>query len=246
MIKNLFLFAAIAGLVMFWAQNLQAKFGTLDTDSIQSPVVVELFTSQSCSSCPPADRLLNEIGKNENIIALGFHVTYWNHLHWKDTLSQEFATQRQRNYSAHKRSNRVYTPQMIVNGAREFVGSNRSKLNAAITDAKKLQPITLRKTGTDIVEITLPKRPKDGALNYSLRLFGVKDKTTVEIQRGENRGRTVNYANAVIHEQTLSPWLGQADTRIVTIPKNADIDTIIAIAQIGGYGEIVAAGKLQL
>ena len=113
-----------------------ARFVDVDAGASQSPVVVELFTSQSCSSCPPADRNLGKLSENPNVIALGFHVTYWNHLHWEDTLSNEFSTKRQRSYAAAFRNGRVYTPQMVVNGEQEFVGSNGSKVNAALKKAK--------------------------------------------------------------------------------------------------------------
>lgn len=246
MIKNILFVILILGIFMFWTQALQAKFGHIETTAIENPVVVELFTSQSCSSCPPADKVLGELAQNPNVIALGFHVTYWNHLHWKDTLSQEFSTERQRRYAAYRRSSRVYTPQMIVNGAQEFVGSNRDRLNKALQNTQPIAKIDLERTAENAVAINLPALSNDGNLNYTLRLFGVRSTESVKITRGENRGRSVTYHNGVLHQNVLDSWLGDADHRITQIPMDDRIDHIVVLAQAGGYGEIIAAGKLSL
>lgn len=231
---------------MVWAQSLRAQFGSIDMQSVTAPVVVELFTSQSCSSCPPADKLLGELSQNPNVITLGFHVTYWDHLNWKDTLGQEFSTQRQSNYSAFRRADRVYTPQMIVNGEREFVGSNTGKLSDALRSAKPLKPIAIEKLADNVVKLNLPSMKGDKALNYTLRVFGVKNSSPVQIQRGENQGKDVIYHSAVLSEQNLGAWMGEAEEKIVSIPIDADIDHIVILAQSGGFGPIVAAGKTGL
>lgn len=246
MIKNIALFTAILGLIMAWTSALQARFGAIDAEAIKSPVVVELFTSQSCSSCPPADKLFSELAQNPNVIALGFHVTYWDHLSWKDTLGQTFATDRQRSYSRQNRTNKTYTPQMIVNGANEFVGSNTGKLNAALKSEQPIAPIEIDKMADNVAKIHLPALKNDGALNYTVRIFGVKNQTPVEIQRGENRGKSVNYHNAVVFEQSLGSWLGKAEDKIVTLPVDSNIDHFVILAQSGGFGQIVAAGKADL
>jgi hypothetical protein len=103
------------------------------------PVVVELFTSQGCSSCPPADALLNELAGRKDVLALGFHVDYWDRLGWKDPLSTTGATMRQHDYAAEFGRNEVYTPQMVIDGKRQAVGSNRAAVLQAITEA---QPIS--------------------------------------------------------------------------------------------------------
>ncbi len=246
MIKNLFLFFGLIGLVTFWAQSLRAQFGSIDMQGATAPVVIELFTSQSCSSCPPADKLLGELSQNPNIITLGFHVTYWDHLNWKDTLGREFATQRQNNYSAFRRADRVYTPQMVVNGNEEFVGSNPGKLSAALKTAKPIKTITIDKIADNVIKLNLPSMKGDGNLNYTLRVFGVKSNSHVQIQRGENRGKDVIYHNAVLSEQNLGAWMGAAEEKIVSIPPKTDIDHLVILAQIGGFGPIVAAGKINL
>ena len=108
------------------------------------PVVVELFTSQGCSSCPPADALLGELARREDVIALGFHISYWDGLAWKDPFSSQSSTDRQRAYSRLFHLGQVYTPQMVVDGAREMVGSDRANVLAAVHDARpdKVAPVT--------------------------------------------------------------------------------------------------------
>src|SRR6201987_5568294 len=100
------------------------------------PVVVELFTSQSCSSCPPADALLAELARRDDVIALGFHISYWDGLAWKDPFSSQSSTDRQRAYARLFDLGQVYTPQMVVDGAREMVGSDRKAVLAAVRDAR--------------------------------------------------------------------------------------------------------------
>ena len=100
------------------------------------PVVVELFTSQGCSSCPPADALLGELARHDDVIALGFHISYWDGLAWKDPFSSQSSTDRQRAYGRLFDLGQVYTPQMVVDGIREMVGPDRPKVEAALLDAR--------------------------------------------------------------------------------------------------------------
>src|SRR6266705_4449724 len=99
-------------------------FAAMPVGAEPRPVVVELFTSQGCSSCPPADALLGELAKRGDVLALGFHISYWDSLGWKDPLSSKSATERQKAYARHFTDGRVYTPQMVVDGTSEMVGSD--------------------------------------------------------------------------------------------------------------------------
>lgn len=209
---------------------------------VNGPVVVELFTSQSCSSCPPADALLGEISQKPGVIALGFHVTYWDHLHWKDTLSKDFSTDRQRQYSWARGSSRVYTPQMIVNGQAEFVGSNRGALNAALRKAKPVLPIEAKRSG-DTITLSLPEAPKG---TYALRLFATADKITQPIKSGENGGRTVTYTHPVMAEKNLGAWDGHAGTKIVSFTPETPATRIVILAQTNEYGPIAGAVSMEL
>ena len=228
---------------LLWISPSQAQN---NTNAASKPVVVELFTSQSCASCPPADKSLTELAANPNIIALGFHVTYWNHLNWQDTLSREFATNRQRAYAKTMRTRNVYTPQMIVNGKTEFIGSHKDELHKALREASLLRPITIRTRGSNAFEMTLPQLANDGHLNYTLTLFGLKNHEKSTITRGENAGKSVIYTNPVIYSQSLGSWLGNAEKRTLSLPPGAPLETIVILANAGNHGEITAAGKITL
>jgi hypothetical protein len=110
---------------------------------LQGAVLIELFTSEGCSSCPPADRLLEKLAaeNNDKVYVLSFHVDYWNYIGWKDPFSQARFSQRQRNYARQFSLESIYTPQMVVNGVAEFVGSDEQKLRAAIAKNSTLLPI---------------------------------------------------------------------------------------------------------
>lgn len=242
MSKNLLLIGVIVGLIMFWATSLHARFGTFDTNDMNKPVVIELFTSQSCSSCPPADKNLTKLAESPNVIALGFHVTYWDHLHWKDTLSHQFATDRQRAYSRYAAKSRVYTPQMIVNGTREFVGSRGGDIDSALKSAQAVELIKATVSDDNILTIDLPAIKNDA---YTLWVAGVKHETTQNIGSGENSGKTVTYTNAVIEYASGGSWDGNANTRQLEGFDNKEIDAYIVIAQKSGYGPIKAAGQTE-
>lgn len=219
---------------------LQAQ--SVPDGAVDTLTVVELFTSQSCSSCPPADKLLGEIGNNPNVITLGFHVTYWDHLHWKDTLSQEFSTNRQRAYANAKSRGRVYTPQMIVNGGAQFVGSSRGKLQNALNNSQTIKSLQLSKEGNDFT-FQAPEMPLG---KYHVWIYGTQKEHTQSIPSGENRGRTVTYHNAVKAEIDGGTWDGKAQSFTFEALQGNQIDEVTVIIQKDGYGDIVAAGKRSL
>lgn len=203
--------------------------------------VVELFTSQSCSSCPAADRQLTELAKNPDIITLGFHVTYWDHLSWKDTLGRHFAAERQRAYAAFMRKRGVYTPQMVVNGRTEFVGSNEGKIADALRSAQPLARIGLNAKGHNL-HIDLPEI-KSGS--YTLWLARAQSTYTQAIPKGENRGRTVEYTNAVLDFKPIGQWNGEALQKTASLPDVPGADRYIVFAQKDGLGPIAAAGQFK-
>jgi len=161
-----------------------------------TPVVVELFTSQGCSSCPPADALIHDIANDPamrgRVIPLAFHVDYWDSLGWRDPFSSAEWTQRQARYARTMHLSSAYTPQAVVNGTREFVGSNRSALNAALEKAsseKSRTEITLiaRREGNSLIADV----HANVAANDDLILAIVEDGVTTKIEHGENAGRTL-------------------------------------------------------
>lgn len=170
-------------------------------EALPAPIVIELFTSQSCSSCPPADALLHEFAARNDVIALGCHVTYWDHLHWRDTLSQEFCTQRQQTYARSRTGGRVYTPEALINGTVSIVGSDKRNIERTVsTNSHRIAPIKISPAASskDSYKITLPAFMVDTRVRTyaEILLFGAEH--TQSIKSGENRGRTVSYKNPVI------------------------------------------------
>lgn len=212
----------------------------------KNPVVLEMFTSQSCSSCPPADKILGELAaKNDNIIALSCHVTYWNHLHWKDTLSKEFCTSRQRQYVQSLQSRGPYTPQIVINGNQTTVGNRGGQINRAIAGElaeNKITPIDLT-LSNDTLAIDLPTI-KTGA--YTLLLVAHGDEHTQSVPSGENRGRTISYTNPVQEIISLGAWDGSAQRLSQDISALPDAHGYVVLAQKdGATGEIRAAAKIK-
>jgi hypothetical protein len=179
--------------------------------------VLELFTSQGCSSCPPADRLVGEYAKRDDVLALSFNVDYWDYLGWKDTLASPDNTDRQRAYAAARGDRQVYTPQVVVNGGEHVVGSSRSAIETAIARSPGL-PVKIELTETeDAITVSLDK----GATavdNATLWLVFYKSEVTVPIERGENTGKTITYSNVVKMLRPIAMWKG--DEMSVDLPKS--------------------------
>jgi hypothetical protein len=185
-----------------------------------APVVVELFTSQGCSSCPPADALLTEIARDASlrgrVIPLAFHVDYWNRLGWRDPFSSAEWSRRQYAYVGALRANSAYTPQMVVNGAREFVGSHRGAFEEAVVAASNRKPsgsvqLTVTRRGA---EAAVRVRAK-GAGDVVLAVFDSSPPTAVA--RGENTGRTISNDNVVRRLIRAGALTGGALDRTVTV-----------------------------
>ncbi len=166
--------------------------------------VIELFTSQGCSSCPSADRLLSQVADNKNVIALSFHVSYWNYLGWKDPYSREEFTKRQRNYGNQFNLQSIYTPQMVVNGSKEFVGSDKSKLNSSLLTIDEQIPIKIgeinQTDGALTFNYTIAGEVEGLVLNIALVERHVKN----YVPRGENAGKTLAHDNVVRYFDTVT------------------------------------------
>ncbi len=169
-----------------------------------SPVLIELFTSEGCSSCPPADRLLKRLAaeKKENIYVLSFHVDYWNYIGWKDPFSQARFSDRQRQYARQFSLQSIYTPQIVVNGTAEFVGSDEQRLRAAITKKSTLSPVQVAATRKDNATLHLScSWPDTGPLLLQAAL--VRKEATTAVKRGENSGKTLHHVNVVQQLKTV-------------------------------------------
>ena len=201
--------------------------------------VVELFTSQGCSSCPAADRLIGDLTRDPSLIALSLAVDYWDYLGWQDTLALHGHTNRERAYAAARGDRDVYTPQAVVNGSVAVLGSDRDAIEKAITQTRKNAqtlslPVKLRTEGdkiiADIPDATGTVR------NAEVWLCPVTGRVTVSIARGENSGKTLTYYNVVRDWKKLGDWTGKAQS--FSIPRselpNKNIDSFALLVQSGG------------
>jgi hypothetical protein len=170
----------------------------------QNPkAVVELFTSQGCSSCPPADAALTELAQQPDIIALAYHVDYWDYIGWPDTFGAPANSDHQRAYAQSWGSSRIFTPQMVVNGAEGVVGSRKQEVGIAIQNAMLELPVELRTKG-DMLKISIG--PKPGLGEATVWLVTFIDRADVTIERGENEGKTIAYTQIVTGRQVLGMW----------------------------------------
>ena len=211
--------------------------------------VVELFTSQGCSSCPPADKLLGGLTKRDDVIALSFNVDYWDYLGWKDTLASPANTDRQRSYASSLGRRSVYTPQIVVDGRYDAVGSDASGVERAIRRAAAARgeraQITLDRQGDKIMVQIDGKPPKTDATIWLVRF----DRThTIPIRRGENSGRSITYYNVVRDYHSLGLWRG--GPMEIALSREALMeggrDGCAVIVQQHRFGPIVGAANLNL
>lgn len=169
-----------------------------------SPIaVLELFTSQGCASCPPADKLLAELKERKDLVVLAYHVDYWDYIGWADTFGSQANSDFQRAYAASWGKNRIYTPQLVVNGAVDVVGSRRAEVEDAIGEAAL--PLRVRMAYDDgILEIGV--NAAIGLPESSIWLVTYRSQAKVDIERGENRGHSLSYVQIVTSRQVLGMW----------------------------------------
>jgi hypothetical protein len=222
---------------------------TADDDATRSarPVVIELFTSQGCSSCPPADMLARRLARDPSLLVITRPVTYWDRLGWKDTLAREENTRLQRAYAAkgHEGAG-VYTPQIVVNGGGGAVGSREGDIRSLVRRADRSGPrITASRDADGRMTVTV-----SGKSDYlaSVSLIALRSAETVRIGRGENGGRTLHYTNVVRDEHVLGSWRGKPQTFAVppSLLKVAGADRYAIVLQRPGAGPIVAARLLDI
>ncbi len=174
------------------------------------PVVVELFTSQGCSSCPPADRILGHLADREDVVALGFHVNYWDRLGWPDPFATQAGTDRQYAYSPALGRRNVYTPQMVVDGRYDVVGFDAERIKLAIAQAEAMSAsrlaVGLEWRGSGLLTYSLPA----GEGEARVHLVRFARKLDQDIERGENAGRHLSYSNVVREIVQIAEWNGRA------------------------------------
>ena len=213
--------------------------------------VVELFTSQGCYSCPPADAFLGELTQRDDVIALTLPVDYWDYLGWKDTFASPAHSKRQYGYARRRGDRQVYTPQMVLNGKRHEVGSHRQAVLRAIKQENQATrstwvPVTLKSDDGSIMVSAGDFAGAGEAPDATIWLLLSTKKETVDIRRGENRGKKLNYYNVVHQMVPIGAWRGDAIE--VELPKSdlmEGYDGCTAILQVDGGGEILGAAHFS-
>jgi len=215
-----------------------------------SKAVIELFTSQGCSSCPPADALLAELGKRPDLVTLSYSVDYWNYLGWHDTLSTPANSERQREYAQMRGDGRVYTPQVVVDGLTHVNGSDGKAIEQAIAAASSRLadirvPVNMRADGDTLV-IDIGAAPEHSHTRAATVWLAIaKEVEKVSITRGENRGRELSYSHPVRELSPIGMWKGEAMTLKLPLKdlKTMGGDCLIALVQVENAGPILGAAE---
>ncbi len=216
-----------------------AAFAATTAWAAPRPAVVELFTSQGCSSCPPAERLLGELADRPDVLALAYHVDYWNDLGWRDTFSFAGATERQRRYAAALRARSVYTPQVIIDGTRDLVGSDAARIGAALRATRSGVPVDLAREGS-ILRIHVGDEA--GGAPAAVLLVAYQDRATSAIGRGENAGRTLTEHHIVRAIRVLGRYTGAAlEYRVAAASLPLEATDVAVLVQTADSGPIVGA-----
>lgn len=208
--------------------------------------VVELYTSQGCSSCPPADIVLKKLSRNRDVLALSFAVDYWNYLGWKDTFSQRKFTQRQRDYNRALGREGVFTPQMIINGQNSIVGSRESDVTKLVKASPAKGPdITFAKTDGEMLSLQIDTGPDTA--RATIWLVGYDTDKQVNIKSGELRGRTQGYHNVVRSLTHIGNWMGQEIKLTFASNEMSGVkcDNYAILIQKDTTGPIIAAARLE-
>jgi len=210
------------------------------------PVVIELFTSQGCSSCPPADALLLDHAGRDDVITLALHVDYWDYIGWADTFARPEHTARQRAYARAADKRMIYTPQMILNGETHIVGSHPGELELAIMNHKARDArvgVEIARQG-DVLQINaenLSYDPSEGELLVQIMRYTPEER--VEIRRGENAGKNMPYSSVVTSMEAVERWDATSDLS-VEAEVSGDLPVVVLVQQ-ENHGSVLAAARLR-
>jgi hypothetical protein len=255
--KNLLRIAVLAGgfVIAFLAAGAFLHSAPSSVRSLKGPAkgfaVVELFTSEGCSSCPPADQLVARIQQEEKdqpVYILAFHVDYWDRLGWKDAFSDTRYTQRQNRYASWLSLQSVYTPQIVVNGQYEFVGSKENALRNAINNGLEQTPaaqLTLSDVRLDQGKVHWHYDVKNAAANSSLIVALVQRSARTDVKAGENSGQTLSHVQIVRDFSATGIGMGAGGAGSLQLPQGlaAGNEELIAFVQYDDNGQIVAAAR---
>jgi hypothetical protein len=221
---------------------------TLDAGALERlkrPVVVELFTSEGCSSCPPADRFAGELSTVPGILTLSFHIDYWDYIGWRDPFASPLFSQRQRDYSKNLPLRYVYTPQMVVDGRYDVVGFHRDDVFAAIQRAAADQPDIVMTLDPATARLSVPAGPAP-AEGATLWLAFYDRQKSSNVTRGENAGRRLTHYNVVRDLQPLGTWSGDAMEIDLGLAAADDRDACAVLLQSGTAGPVLSAVTMAL
>ena len=229
---------------------LSAAFGllmaseALAADLAMPGTVVELYTSQGCSSCPPADAYLRKLAADPDVIALALHVDYWDYIGWKDDFAQPLFTERQKAYAHGVGSNTIYTPQMIVGGRAQVAGADPEEVERAIRHDQRLPAVVQLDLirHDDQLEI-VAKAISPLTAPVQVQLVRYHPLASVQIAEGENAGQVLSYANIVTDWVSLGQWDGRSVLHLTAPVLGAD--AVVVIVQAAGPGEILAAAQIR-
>ena len=209
------------------------------------PVVVELFTSQGCSSCPPADAFLSLLAERDDIIALGFHVDYWDYIGWRDVFGSPAFSARQKSYARAAGRRSIYTPQMIVQGERDVVGNHPMDVTDVISFYRETPgdvSLALQRAADGMVRISAEALRNPGG-PLIVQMIRYEPEAQVEVTRGENAGQKLTYSNIVTDWRVLGEWDAKTPY-LAEVPAQGEKPVVVLI-QHKGPGQIEAAARLR-
>jgi hypothetical protein len=210
----------------------------------RGPAIVELYTSQGCSSCPPAEAVLGELAQMPNVVALAFHVAYWDNIGWADHFALPIAVKRQNRYVETLGLSSAFTPQAVVDGRGSFVGSDKRRIVAAMLEARETIPIEIKVSQGELI-VTVLDHPRHAG--YEVNLAAYLPRAQTAVARGENSGRTLTEFNIVRQFRTLGSWNGQeAIFRVPLVGIPTDASHVAVLLQQTGQGPIAGSAIVAL
>ena len=242
----------VLGLLTLWATLAQGPaafagqgLADLGIPKGERPVVVELYTSQGCNTCPPADELLGKLAQVPGVLALSFHVDYWDYIGWKDVFAAPAHSERQRLYARALSLRYVYTPQMVVDGRYDVAGFRSRQVYAAIEKAARTQQTVPIEIDLEGGRVRLPagEAPQDGATVW---LVMYDSEHTTDIRRGENAGKKLTYHNVVRDYRQLAIWTGEPLDLPLDLSAAGAREGCAVLLQSGRHGPLLGAAVVGL
>ena len=236
--------AALLALICLGVELGSARNLPAQSNSPRGPAVVELYTSQGCSSCPSADALLGELSQMPNVLALAFHVDYWDSIGWRDHFALPTAVRRQQQYVETLGLSSAFTPQVVVDGRSSFVGSDKRRILAAIAEPLNTIPIGVE-VARGVLTVSVPER--QDRERYDVNLIAYLPQADTNVERGENSGRTLREFNIVRQFRSLGVWNGRESVFRAPVDSfPADATRVAVLLQRDQQGPIVGSATALL